>query len=151
MSQIPCKRLRWLTEFMKDEVNWSSKCKRENEYFISLSGIVAALNFVTVNTWIRNNWVISTCGMFETGILTLPWRAEEIRTEYQSFKWCYSWDSVQKVSHLYGKIIIIGVHCSFRNIGCLWVLSTSVYQLPRTLVRSSFYPLPWWPIFSSYS
>jgi hypothetical protein len=43
------------------------------------------------------------------------------------------------------------VHCSFRNIGCLRVLSTSVYQMPRTLVRSSFYPLPWWPIFSSYS
>ena len=43
------------------------------------------------------------------------------------------------------------VHCSFRNMGCLWVLSTSVYQLTRTLVRSSFYPLPWWPIFTSYS
>jgi len=43
------------------------------------------------------------------------------------------------------------LHCSFRNIGCLWVLSTSVYQLPETLVHSSFYPLLWWPIFSSYS
>ena len=32
------------------------------------------------------------------------------------------------------------VHCSFRNIGCLRVLSTSVNQLPRILVRSSFYP-----------
>ena len=37
-----------------------------------------------------------------------------------------------------------------RNIGCLWVLSTAVYQLLRTLVHSSFYPLPWLPIFSSY-
>ena len=43
------------------------------------------------------------------------------------------------------------VRCSFRNIGCLWVLSTSVYQLPGTLVHSSFYPLLGWPIFSSYS
>jgi hypothetical protein len=29
------------------------------------------------------------------------------------------------------------VRCSFRNIGCLWVLSTSVYQPPRTVVHSS--------------
>ena len=35
------------------------------------------------------------------------------------------------------------------NIGCLWVLSTSVYRLLRTLVHSSFYPLPRLPIFSS--
>jgi predicted small integral membrane protein len=37
-----------------------------------------------------------------------------------------------------------------RNIGCLQVLSTPVYRLLRTLVHSSFYPLPWLPIFSSY-
>ena len=36
-----------------------------------------------------------------------------------------------------------------RNIGCLWVLSTFVYRLLRTLVHSRFYPLPWLPIFSS--
>ena len=30
-----------------------------------------------------------------------------------------------------------------RNTGCLWVLSTSVYQLLRTSVHSIFYPLPW--------
>ena len=42
------------------------------------------------------------------------------------------------------------VHCSFRNIDCLWDLSTSVYQLPKILVHSSFYPLPWWPFSSSY-
>ena len=36
-----------------------------------------------------------------------------------------------------------------RNIGCLWVLSTSDYRLLRTLVHSSFYLLPWLPIFSS--
>ena len=36
-----------------------------------------------------------------------------------------------------------------RNIGCLWVLSTSVYLLLRTSVHSSFYPFPWLPIFSS--
>jgi len=35
-----------------------------------------------------------------------------------------------------------------RNTGCLRVLSTSVYQLLGTLVNSSFYPLPWLPIFS---
>ena len=38
-----------------------------------------------------------------------------------------------------------------RNIGCLWVLSTSVYRLLRTLVHSSFYPLPWLPISSYFS
>ena len=41
------------------------------------------------------------------------------------------------------------IRCSFRNIRCLWVLSTSVYHLPRTVVHSSFYPLLCWPIFSS--
>ena len=47
-------------------------------------------------------------------------------------------------------IIVIGSIVPSRNIGCLWVLSTSVYRLLRTLVHSSFYPLPWLPIFSSY-
>jgi len=37
-----------------------------------------------------------------------------------------------------------------RNISCLWVLSTSVYRLLRTLVHSISYPLPYLPIFSSY-
>jgi len=46
-------------------------------------------------------------------------------------------------------IIIIKSIIPSRNIGCLWVLSTSVYRLLRTLVHSSFYPLPWLPIFSS--
>jgi hypothetical protein len=49
-------------------------------------------------------------------------------------------------------IIIIIIRESIvpsRNIGCLWVLSTSVYQLLRTLVHSSFYPLTWLPKFSS--
>ena len=46
-------------------------------------------------------------------------------------------------------IIIIESIVASRNIGCLWVLSTSVYRLLRTLVHSSFYPLPWLPIFSS--
>ena len=46
-------------------------------------------------------------------------------------------------------ILIIESIVPSRNIGCLWVLSTSVYQLLRTLVHSSFYPLPWLPIFSS--
>jgi hypothetical protein len=36
-----------------------------------------------------------------------------------------------------------------RNIGCLWVLWTSVYRLLSTLVHSSFYPLPCLPTFSS--
>ena len=39
-------------------------------------------------------------------------------------------------------IIIIESIIPSRNIGCLWVLSTSVYRLLRTLVHSSFYPLP---------
>ena len=47
-------------------------------------------------------------------------------------------------------IIMIKSIVPSRNIGCLWVLSTSVYRLLRTLVHSSFYPLPWIPIFSSY-
>jgi len=47
-------------------------------------------------------------------------------------------------------IIIIESIVPSRNIGCLWVLSTSVCRLLRTLVHSSFYPLPWLPIFSSY-
>ena len=46
-------------------------------------------------------------------------------------------------------IIIIESIVPSRNIGCLRVLSTSVYQLLGTLVHSSFYPLPWLPIFSS--
>jgi len=46
-------------------------------------------------------------------------------------------------------IIIIESIVPSRNIGCLWVLSTYVYQLLGTLVHSSFYPLPWLPIFSS--
>ena len=37
-----------------------------------------------------------------------------------------------------------------RNIGCLRVLSTSVYQLLRTSVHSSSCPLPCLPIFCSY-
>ena len=47
-------------------------------------------------------------------------------------------------------IIIIMSIVPSRSIGCLWVFSTSVYQLPRTLVHSSFYPLPGLLIFSSY-
>jgi hypothetical protein len=47
-------------------------------------------------------------------------------------------------------IIIIKSIVPARNIGCLWVLSTSVYRLLRTLFHSSFDPLPWLPIFSSY-
>ena len=47
-------------------------------------------------------------------------------------------------------IIIIKSIVPSRSIGCLWVFSTSVYQLPRTLVHSSFYPHPWLLIFSSY-
>ena len=47
-------------------------------------------------------------------------------------------------------IIIIQSVVPSRNIGFLWVLSTSVYRLLRTSVHSSFYPLPWSPIFSSY-
>ena len=47
-------------------------------------------------------------------------------------------------------IIIIESIVPSRDMGCLWVLSTSVYRLLRTLVHSSFYPLPWLPIFSSY-
>ena len=47
-------------------------------------------------------------------------------------------------------IIIIKAIVPSRSIGCLWVFSTSVYQLPRTLVYSSFYPLPWLLIFSSH-
>jgi hypothetical protein len=39
-------------------------------------------------------------------------------------------------------IIIIESIVSSRNIGCLRVLSTSVYRLLRTSVHSSFYPLP---------
>jgi hypothetical protein len=38
-------------------------------------------------------------------------------------------------------LIIESVVPSFRNIGCLRVLSTSVYQLLGTLVQSRFYPL----------
>jgi hypothetical protein len=48
-------------------------------------------------------------------------------------------------------IIIIIIRESIvpsRNIGCLWVLSTSVYRLLRTSVHSNFYALPWLPIFS---
>jgi hypothetical protein len=41
------------------------------------------------------------------------------------------------------------IRCPPRNTGCLWALSTSGYQPPRTVVRSSFYPILWWPIFSS--
>jgi hypothetical protein len=37
--------------------------------------------------------------------------------------------------------IIIESIVPFRNIGCLWVLSTSVYRLLRTAVHSSFCPL----------
>jgi hypothetical protein len=47
-------------------------------------------------------------------------------------------------------IIIIVPIVPSRNIGCLWVLSTSVYRLLRTSVHPSFYSLPWLPIFSSY-
>ena len=46
-------------------------------------------------------------------------------------------------------IIIITSIIPSRNIGCLWVLSISVYRLLRILVYSSFYSLPWLPIFSS--
>jgi hypothetical protein len=46
-------------------------------------------------------------------------------------------------------IIIIESIVPSRNVGCPWVLSTSVYRLLRTLVHSIFYPLPWLPIFSS--
>ena len=46
-------------------------------------------------------------------------------------------------------IIIYSIVPSFRNTCCLWVLSTSVYQLLGTLVHPTFYPLPWLPIFSS--
>jgi len=45
-------------------------------------------------------------------------------------------------------IIIESIFCS-RNIVCLWALSASVYRLLRTLVHSTFYLLPWLPIFSS--
>ena len=48
-----------------------------------------------------------------------------------------------------GIIIIIEPNVPSRKIGCLWVLSTSVYRLLRTLVYSSFYRLPWLPISSS--
>ena len=75
-------------------------------------------------------------------------------------KYQISWKSVQwkpSFFHADGRtdrhdnnIIIIKSIVPSRNIGCLWVLSTSVYQLLRTLVHSSFYPLPWLPIFSSY-
>ena len=47
-------------------------------------------------------------------------------------------------------IIIIESIVPSRNIGCLWVLSTSIYRLLRTLVHSSFYPLQWLSIFSIY-
>ena len=47
-------------------------------------------------------------------------------------------------------IIIIKSIVPSRNMGCLLVLSTSVYRLLRTLVHSSFYPLPSLSIFSSY-
>jgi hypothetical protein len=33
--------------------------------------------------------------------------------------------------------------CSFRNLGCLWALSTSVYQPPRTVVHSNSCPHLW--------
>ena len=46
-------------------------------------------------------------------------------------------------------MIIIESIVPTRNIGCLWVLATSVYRLLRNLVHSSFYPFPWLPIFSS--
>ena len=48
-------------------------------------------------------------------------------------------------------IIIIESIVPSRNIGCLWVLSTSEYQLLGTLVYSSFYPLPWLLISSCFS
>jgi len=47
-------------------------------------------------------------------------------------------------------LIIIESIVPSRNIGCLWILSTSVYWLLRNLVHSSFHPLPWLPIFTSY-
>ena len=47
-------------------------------------------------------------------------------------------------------IIIMKSIVPSRNIGCLCVLSTSVYRLLRTSVHSSFYPFPWLPIYSSY-
>jgi len=49
----------------------------------------------------------------------------------------------------YNNIIIQSIVLS-RKIGCLWVLSTSVYRLLRTSVHSSSYLLPWLLIFSSY-
>jgi hypothetical protein len=66
------------------------------------------------------------------------------------------WIPKAATTRLYCDIWII-MHCDIiiesiipsRNIGCLWVLSTSVYRLLRTLVYSSFYLLPWLPIFSS--
>ena len=59
-----------------------------------------------------------------------------------------NWHSISLIRGTYNNNIIKSIVPS-RNIGCLWVLSTSVYRLLRTLVHSSFYPLPWLPIFSS--
>jgi hypothetical protein len=58
---------------------------------------------------------------------------------------------VTEFSYLLGNIKFLNNRFRFspRNIGCLLALSTSAYQPPRTIVRSSFYPLLWWPIFSS--
>ena len=98
------------------------------------------------------------CSPFVTGrtafvsILRCNWTSELDHTCWISYS-CNSYIYIYTICvcvcvciYIYNK-----VHYSFRNIGCLWVLSTSVYQLPRTFVRSSFYPLPWWPIFSCYS
>jgi hypothetical protein len=38
-------------------------------------------------------------------------------------------------------VVVIESVVPIRSVGCLRVLSTSVNQLPETLVRSSFYPL----------
>ena len=64
-------------------------------------------------------------------------------------KWCFTSIPPQHLNDMdrdnitFNNIIrVIESIVPSRNIGCLWVLSTSV-QLLGTLVHSSFYPLPW--------
>ena len=60
------------------------------------------------------------------------------------------WSNISRSTIVFFSLyIIIESIVPSRNIGCLWVLSTSVYQLLGTLVHSSVYPLPWLLIFSS--
>ena len=110
--------------------------------------VSVSANLLVADTWRVNNCVRGTWQVFTCSI-PLKFVFSRKRNRLPSFR------RVLELLHNSACIIIIiiiiidSVGLS-RNIGCLWVLSTSVYRLLRNLVHSSSYPLHCLPIFSSY-